>query len=276
MIRVNLLAHREERRKRQRRQLGLTAIVFAALGGAVWLAVHGIIGGYVSAQDDRNDFLKKENAKLDNEIEEIRKLRDEINALLARKQIIEALQTDRARAVELLDQLVRQTPDGVYIKTRQAGRAEGQHQRLRAVERARVDPDAQPAELADRRHHAHLTAAGRDQGERGEQAAPVRVQHELQHQAASGRRATRRQGRRRCEEGISHGRRRRPVQEPQHPRPGQLAGAAQAAAARRDPRRRARRRLLPRLAGPARGARGGPRSRRRSSSRSTWTRSARR
>ncbi len=117
MIRVNLLAHREERRKRQRRQLGLLAIVFAALGGAVWLAVHGIIGGYVSAQNDRNEFLKKENAKLDKEIEEIRKLRDEINALLARKQIIEALQTDRARAVELLDQLVRQTPDGIYIKT---------------------------------------------------------------------------------------------------------------------------------------------------------------
>jgi type IV pilus assembly protein PilN len=117
MIRVNLLAHREERRKRQRRQLGLLAIVFAALGGAVWLAVHGIIGGYVSAQNDRNEFLKKENAKLDKEIEEIRKLRDEINALLARKQIIEALQTDRARAVELLEQLVRQTPDGIYIKT---------------------------------------------------------------------------------------------------------------------------------------------------------------
>ena len=57
MIRVNLLAHREERRKRQRRQLGLTAAVFAALGGAVWLAVHGIIGGYVSAQNDRNDLL---------------------------------------------------------------------------------------------------------------------------------------------------------------------------------------------------------------------------
>ena len=64
MIRVNLLAHREERRKRQRRQLGVMAIVFAALGGAVWLAVHGIIAGYVSAQVDRNDFLKKENARV--------------------------------------------------------------------------------------------------------------------------------------------------------------------------------------------------------------------
>jgi type IV pilus assembly protein PilN len=122
MIRVNLLPHREERRKAQRRQLGFLAVVFLALGGAIWLAVHGVIAGYVSAQGERNEFLKRENQKLDQEIAEIRKLRDEIQALLARKQIIEALQTDRARAVELLDQLVRQTPDGVYLKTiKQAG-----------------------------------------------------------------------------------------------------------------------------------------------------------
>ncbi len=117
MIRVNLLAHREERRKAQRRQLVFLAVISAALGGAIWLAVHGVIAGYVSLQNERNEFLKRENAKLDKEIEEIKKLRDEIAALLARKAIIEALQTDRARAVELLDQLVRQTPDGVYIKS---------------------------------------------------------------------------------------------------------------------------------------------------------------
>jgi type IV pilus assembly protein PilN len=117
MIRVNLLPHREERRKGQRRQLVFLAVCAAVLGGAIWLAVHGVIAGYVSLQNERNEFLKRENAKLDKEIEEIRKLRDEIAALLARKAIIEALQTDRARAVELLEQLVRQTPDGVYLKT---------------------------------------------------------------------------------------------------------------------------------------------------------------
>jgi len=78
--------------------------------------VHGVIAGYVAVQDDRNGFLKRENAKLDKEIAEIKKLKDEIAALLARKQIIETLQNDRARAVNLLETLVRQTPDGVYLK----------------------------------------------------------------------------------------------------------------------------------------------------------------
>jgi type IV pilus assembly protein PilN len=86
-------------------------------GFAVAGVVHTVIAGYVSAQNERNEFLKRENAKLDKEIEEIKKLRDDIQALLARKQIIESLQNDRARAVELLDQLVRQTPDGIYLKT---------------------------------------------------------------------------------------------------------------------------------------------------------------
>ena len=116
MIRVNLLAHREERRKAQRRQLGVLAVGVAILGLAIAGLVHGVIAGYVAAQAERNEFLKRENAKLDKEIEEIKKLRDEIQALLSRKQIIETLQTDRSRTVELLEQLVRQTPDGIYLK----------------------------------------------------------------------------------------------------------------------------------------------------------------
>ena len=121
-VRVNLLPHREERRKAQRKHLGILSGMVAALAIAVVVLIHGVIAGYISNQGDRNAFLKKENVALDKQIEEIKKLRDEIAALLARKQVIERLQSDRAQVVNLLDQLARQMPDGVYLKTmRQQG-----------------------------------------------------------------------------------------------------------------------------------------------------------
>lgn len=122
-VRVNLLPHREERRKAQRKHLGILAGMVAALAIAIVVLIHGVIAGYIGVQADRNTFLKKENASLDKEIDEIKKLQGEIAALLARKQVIERLQADRAQVVYLLDQLVRQVPDGVYLKTiRQQGR----------------------------------------------------------------------------------------------------------------------------------------------------------
>ena len=117
MIRINLLPHREERRKAQRKHLAILAGMVSALAIALVVLVHGVIAGYISVQNDRNDFLKKENARLDKEIDEIKKLKEEIVALLARKQVIERLQSDRANSVHLLEQLVRQIPDGVYLKT---------------------------------------------------------------------------------------------------------------------------------------------------------------
>jgi type IV pilus assembly protein PilN len=117
MIRINLLPHREARRKANRRQLAVLTAGVAGLAIAIAVLVHGVIAGYISVQNERNEFLKQENAKLDKEIEEIKKLKEDIAALLARKQIIEALQLERSQSVALLDQLVRQTPDGVYLKS---------------------------------------------------------------------------------------------------------------------------------------------------------------
>jgi type IV pilus assembly protein PilN len=115
--RINLLPHREERRKASRKHFAIVAAMTAVLGGAVVLLVHGFYAAKVSEQVSRNDFLKKETAKLDKDIEEIKKLKDEIAALLSRKQVIETLQADRAQTVYLLDQLVRQLPDGVYLRS---------------------------------------------------------------------------------------------------------------------------------------------------------------
>jgi type IV pilus assembly protein PilN len=92
------------------------------LGLVVVGAGYLYVAGLISTQEERNAFLKSEIAKLDKEIAEIKKLKDEIAALLARKQIIETLQADRAQTVHLLDQLVRQMPEGVYLRSvRQRG-----------------------------------------------------------------------------------------------------------------------------------------------------------
>ncbi len=116
-MRINLLPWREARRAAQRKHIAALAGMVAVLGIAIVILVHGLLATKIAFQNDRNDFLKKENARLDTEIAEIKKLKDEIAALLARKQVIERLQSDRAQAVYLLEQLVRQVPDGVYLKS---------------------------------------------------------------------------------------------------------------------------------------------------------------
>ena len=114
--RINLLPHRIERRKRARQHFFVVAGGTAVVGALVVLAMHTFYAAKIDAQAERNRFLKSEIAKLDKEIAEINKLKDEIAALLARKQVIETLQTDRAQTVHLLDELVRQMPEGVYLK----------------------------------------------------------------------------------------------------------------------------------------------------------------
>ena len=117
MIRVNLLPWRAERRQAQRKHLAILAGGVAAIAAGLAVLVHLGIASTISVQEGRNRYLKNENARLDKDIEEIKKLKEEIAALLARKQVIERLQADRSQVVNLLDQLVRQTPDGIYLKS---------------------------------------------------------------------------------------------------------------------------------------------------------------
>jgi type IV pilus assembly protein PilN len=113
--RVNLLPHREERRKRARQHFALLAGATAVIGLLIVGGVHAVNAQRISTQEERNRFLKSEIAKLDKEIDEIKKLKDEIVALIARKTAIERLQADRAQTVHLLDELVRETPEGIYL-----------------------------------------------------------------------------------------------------------------------------------------------------------------
>lgn len=117
MIRINLLPYREERRKARRQQFyGLVGMI-TVLAVLIVFLVYTVIAGYIAAQQSKNELLKKEIAVLDQQIEQIKRLKEQTQALLARKQIIESLQRDRAEAVHLLSELVKQMPEGVYLKS---------------------------------------------------------------------------------------------------------------------------------------------------------------
>ena len=116
MIRINLLPHREIRRKQQQQQFVIVLGGIAAIGLGIWFLVHTYLSNGLDTQNSRNKYLEGEIAKVDKEIEEIKKLKEQTAALLARKQVVETLQSNRAEVVHLLDQLVRQLPDGIYLK----------------------------------------------------------------------------------------------------------------------------------------------------------------
>ena len=116
-VRVNLLPHREERRKRARTHFAVMAGMSAALGFAIVGAGWFVLQNQINDQEERNKIIKSEIAKLDKEIDEIKEVKDKIAALLARKAVIEALQTDRVQTVHLLEELVRQVPEGVFLKS---------------------------------------------------------------------------------------------------------------------------------------------------------------
>lgn len=122
MIRVNLLPHREMRRRRQQQQFFIMLGVVVAIGVAVWAMVHTSLTGTYEDQVARNTYLTEEIAKLDKEIEDIQRLKEMTAALLSRKKVVETLQSNRAEAVHLLDELPRQLPEGIYLSAiKQAG-----------------------------------------------------------------------------------------------------------------------------------------------------------
>jgi type IV pilus assembly protein PilN len=115
MIHINLLPHREIRRKEQQQRFVVALGIAVVTGALIVFAGHTILTDKFENQQNRNKYLTGEIAKLDKEIAEINKLKSQTAALLARKQVVESLQTNRAETVTLLEQLVRQLPDGTHL-----------------------------------------------------------------------------------------------------------------------------------------------------------------
>lgn len=123
MIKINLLPHREEKRKLRKKAFITLMVGSAIVAGAIVLTVGGVIANKISDQNQRNTFIKAENSRLDLQIKEVATLKADIDALKARQQAVEDLQGDRNQPVYLMDELVQQVPEGVYLR---AFKQEGQ------------------------------------------------------------------------------------------------------------------------------------------------------
>jgi type IV pilus assembly protein PilN len=117
IVRINLLPHREQKRQRQKQTFFLMTGLSALAGAALVLLVWSVLEGYIDAQKGRNKLIADENRRLDAQIKEIATLRQEIEALRARQKAVEDLQADRNEPVYLLDELTRQTPEGIYLRS---------------------------------------------------------------------------------------------------------------------------------------------------------------
>jgi type IV pilus assembly protein PilN len=117
MIRINLLPHRQIRREARQREFGLMSL-FSAIAAAVIIFLgYTYINAKIDAQAERNARLDAAIVKLDKEIADIKDLKDQISTMLERKQVVENLQTNRSQAVVVLDELSRQLPEGMYLKS---------------------------------------------------------------------------------------------------------------------------------------------------------------
>ena len=117
MIKINLLPHREEKRKQRKKEFAALMVLSAIIGALIVLLGGGYFASKLSNQEQRNNFIKTENAKLDVQIKEVANLKQEIEALKARQQAVEDLQSDRNQPVYLMDELAAQVPEGVYLKS---------------------------------------------------------------------------------------------------------------------------------------------------------------
>jgi type IV pilus assembly protein PilN len=122
VIRINMLPWREARRAQRRRDFFVMAGLSAGIGAILGFLGYLVLSNQVTTQEARNSYLKTEMAALDKQIQEIRGLQEQTDALLSRKRVIENLQANRTETVYLFNVLARETPEGIYLDSlRQTG-----------------------------------------------------------------------------------------------------------------------------------------------------------
>jgi type IV pilus assembly protein PilN len=116
MMHINLLPHREEKRKARRTQFYALLVVVLGLAGIVWFVGFTVIESRIDRQNEKNDFLRSEIVILDKQIAEIKSLKQQTEALLARKRVIELLEANRAETVHIFNEFAQRVPEGIYLR----------------------------------------------------------------------------------------------------------------------------------------------------------------
>jgi type IV pilus assembly protein PilN len=117
VILINLLPHREAARKRRREMFQATMFASFLVGVLIAGGIYTWFQSMIEQQRERNGYLTSEIKVLEGQIKEIASIEDEITALRARQKAVEDLQSDRNLPVHMLNELIHQLPDGVYITT---------------------------------------------------------------------------------------------------------------------------------------------------------------
>jgi type IV pilus assembly protein PilN len=121
VILINLLPHREARRQQRKNAffagIGMAVLVGGAVVGGWWT----LVNAQINTQEDHNQFLSNEIKRLDAQIADVAALKEDIERLKARQKAVEDLQADRNMPVYLLNELVKQTPEGVYLTSVKQG-----------------------------------------------------------------------------------------------------------------------------------------------------------
>lgn len=117
MMTFNLLPWREAQRRERKRLFNGMLVLSGLCGLIVVLMVGAVNAAHLSTQQSRNAMLQSENTILDSRLREIKNLRQDIDALKARQNAVENLQSDRSLPVRLLDELTNRVPSGVVLKS---------------------------------------------------------------------------------------------------------------------------------------------------------------
>ena len=115
MAHINLLPWREAALKAQQKEYFtiLTAVGVFAL--ALVLSINFYYNARIDGQSSKNQYLKNEIAQLDIQIAEIKTLNDKKAALQKRIDVVEQLQRSRNVGTQVLDEIAKIIPNGVYI-----------------------------------------------------------------------------------------------------------------------------------------------------------------